>query len=232
LASGRPRLSACSSVSADAGCHLAQASGSGKLCGPCRRCGIRFLTHPRNADREDLRCEFGCREWHRRERANARSKKHYQTPQGWWNKKLLNGKRSAAASEAERGVSPAAASPGTTPADVETAYSEASSTGEPLCPPSPPDPLSDPAAPGALEEVRNPPDPNVQLTLEGFTLDEVLLVNSPMLPYLAMVASLLEGRTIGREELLQTLRKKMRQRSFDRLPRREYVLRFLNQHPP
>lgn len=72
----------------------------------------------------------------------------------------------------------------------------------------------------------------MQLTLEGFTLDEVLLVNSPMLPYLAMVASLLEGRTIGREELLQRLRKKMRQRSFDRLPRREYVLRFLNQHPP
>jgi len=53
-----------------------------------------------------------------------------------------------------------------------------------------------------------------------------------MLPYLAMVAGLLEGRTIGREELLQRLRKKMRQRSFDKLPRREYVLRFLNQHPP
>jgi len=45
----------------------------------CRRCGIRFLTHPRNADREDLRCEFGCRECHRRELANARSKKHYRT---------------------------------------------------------------------------------------------------------------------------------------------------------
>ena len=81
----------------------------------------------------------------------------------------------------------------------------------------------------ALEEA---PDEHVQLTLNGFTLDEVLLVNSPMLPYLAMVASLLEGRTIGREELLHTLRKKLRQRSFDRLPRREYVLRFLNQHPP
>jgi len=195
----------------------------------CRRCGIRFLTHPRNADREDLRCEFGCRECHRRELAKARSKKHYQSEQGWWNKKLLNGKRSAAASEAERGVSPAAASPGTTPADVETASSDASSAGEPLSPPSPPRPPSDPAAPVALEEA---PDENVQLRLEGFTLDEPTLVNSPMLPYLAMVASLLEGRTIGREELLPTLRKKMRQRSFDRLPRREYALRFLNLHPP
>jgi len=47
-----------------------------------------------------------------------------------------------------------------------------------------------------------------------------------------MVASLLEGRRIRPAELLQTLRKSLRQRSFDTLPRREYVLRFLNQHPP
>jgi hypothetical protein len=53
-----------------------------------------------------------------------------------------------------------------------------------------------------------------------------------MLPYLAMVASVIEGRTISRDDLLDTLRKSMRQRSFDRLPRREYVLRFLDQQPP
>lgn len=81
----------------------------------------------------------------------------------------------------------------------------------------------------ALEEAH---DENVQLTLGGFTLDEVMLVNSPMVPYLAMVASLLEGHTILPQELLGTLRKSLRQRSFDTLPRREYVLRFLNQHPP
>ena len=70
------------------------------------------------------------------------------------------------------------------------------------------------------------------MTLEGFTLDEVTLANSSMLSYLAMVASVIEARVISREELLHALRKSMRQRSFDRLPRREYVLRFLNQHPP
>ena len=70
------------------------------------------------------------------------------------------------------------------------------------------------------------------MTLDGFTLDEAMLVNSPLLPYLTMVASLIEGRVISREELLQALLRSMRQRSFDRLPRREYVLRFLNQHPP
>ena len=73
---------------------------------------------------------------------------------------------------------------------------------------------------------------DVLLTLEGFTLDETMLVKSPMLSYLAMVASVIEARVISTEVLLYLLRKSMRQRSFDRLPRREYVLRFLNQHPP
>lgn len=72
----------------------------------------------------------------------------------------------------------------------------------------------------------------VKLPLGGFALAEATLVNSPLWPYLVMVASLLEGRRIGREELFQTLRKSLRQRSFDSLPRREYVLRFLNQQPP
>lgn len=68
--------------------------------------------------------------------------------------------------------------------------------------------------------------------LDGFTLVEPALVKSPVLPYLAMVASLIEGRPIRREELLHALRKRMRQRSFDTHPRREYVLCFLDQHPP
>ena len=72
----------------------------------------------------------------------------------------------------------------------------------------------------------------MNLPLDGFTLDAATLVKSPLLPYLAMVARVLEGRLIRREELLQTLLRSMRQRSFDRLPRREYVLGFLNQHPP
>jgi hypothetical protein len=72
----------------------------------------------------------------------------------------------------------------------------------------------------------------VKLALDGFALDEATLARSPMLPYLAMVASLIERRAIRGEELLQILLQSMRQRSFDRLPRREYVLRFLNQHPP
>ncbi len=73
-----------------------------------------------------------------------------------------------------------------------------------------------------------------QLTfhLDGFVLDERALINSRLLSYLEMVTSLLERRKIGREELLQLLRSSLRQRSIGRLARREYVLRYLRQHPP
>lgn len=86
--------------------------------------------------------------------------------------------------------------------------------------------------PPAAIEVEETLREDVKLALDGFTLDEVTLVNSPVLPYLAMISTVLEGRTIGIPELLQMLRRSMRQRSFDRLPRREYVLRVLHQHPP
>lgn len=86
-----------------------------------------------------------------------------------------------------------------------------------------------PATQAALASARRE---DVKLVLDSFTLDEGTLVNSPLLPYLAMIAGLIEGRAISRQELLGALRRSLRQRSFDRLPRREYVLRFLDQHPP
>lgn len=44
----------------------------------CRHCGILFLTHPRNAKRDDLRCGFGCRQGHRCENAIRRSVEYYR----------------------------------------------------------------------------------------------------------------------------------------------------------
>jgi hypothetical protein len=70
------------------------------------------------------------------------------------------------------------------------------------------------------------------LSLDGLVLEESTLVNSPVLPYVRMLASLLEGRTIRREQLIAALCNSLRQRSIGRLPPREYVLRYLNQHPP
>jgi hypothetical protein len=76
------------------------------------------------------------------------------------------------------------------------------------------------------------PTENLRLPLDGFVLDEATLLNSPVLPYAQMVASVMEGRKISREELLAALLKRMRQRSMGLLPRREYVLRYLHEHPP
>ena len=68
--------------------------------------------------------------------------------------------------------------------------------------------------------------------MEGLPLDESTLLNSPILPYVRMVASLIERRTINHAELIAALQKSLRQRSFDRQPRREYVLHYLHEHPP
>ncbi|MBL7039779.1 MAG: hypothetical protein ISR77_14175 [Pirellulaceae bacterium] len=193
----------------------------------CCHCGIRFLTHPRNANRRDLRCPFGCREYHRRQQANQRSKKHYRTDGGRKHKKRLNGKRSTAGGGADNGAIPDAVQADTAATDRGLSSSDTS-------------PALDPSSQSAADLTHQPTQAAVEkalrevvkLTLESFTLDEVTLMNSFMLPYLAMVASVIEGRIISREELLYVLRRSMRQRSFDRLPRREYVLRFLDQHPP
>ena len=59
----------------------------------CAGCGIRFLTHPRNRGRTDLRCPFGCRERHRQKCANERSCRYYQTAEGRKKKEWRNAER-------------------------------------------------------------------------------------------------------------------------------------------
>jgi hypothetical protein len=84
----------------------------------------------------------------------------------------------------------------------------------------------------ASHDVTETPPEYVTLSPEGFVLDEPTLVNSRILPYVVMVASIIERRTLLREELIAALRKRMRQHRIRRRPRREYVLCYLNQHPP
>jgi len=95
--------------------------------------------------------------------------------------------------------------------------------------------VSQPARPDAIPPASSEdvtPFENAAFVWEGLLLDESTLRNSRVLPYVLMVASVLEGRTIRREELLVALRNSVRQRSMLRRHRREYVLRFLHQHPP
>jgi hypothetical protein len=287
----------------------------------CRHCGIRFLTHPRNARREDLLCRFGCRQQHGRQRANARSRKHYRTPQGAKNKKHYNGKRNrygrplpcdvftpptpseqpsaeatcltldldcsgteslnhsaaprvpevAGASQAlsSEAVRPAAATfrndceaecdslgsgPPCRPSDRETILgpingqavrpkaltfrnefrADASGSGAPS---EPSDSATTPVHPERQVGVANQllsggHAEDVVLPLDGLLLDEPTVLNSPMLPYLQMVVWLIEGQKISRDELVARLRRGMRQLSMGGRSRREYVLHYLNQHPP
>jgi hypothetical protein len=59
----------------------------------CRHCGILFITHPRNAGRNDLGCPFGCREAHRKNSSTKRSIDYYRTEEGKGKKKRLNERR-------------------------------------------------------------------------------------------------------------------------------------------
>ena len=68
----------------------------------CTDCGIRFLTHPRNAGRRDLRCPFGCRQYHRWRSSSRRSTAYYQTAAGKRKKKRLNGRRQGGPGAADR----------------------------------------------------------------------------------------------------------------------------------
>ena len=197
--------------------------GSRPRAGPGPRQGqARAHAHLRAVQRQDQPGEH-----HRRQLANARSKRHYQTVDGRRNKKLLNGKRSKSVNEAEN-TSPGDVDAPLSPAGQPTLKdpSDASSVSSCSCEES----TSESVPQETLKSTA--PCENVALPLEGLLLDKPTLVNSRILPYAQMVASVIEGRPIRREELCHVLRRSMRQRSFDRLPRREYILRVLNQHPP
>jgi hypothetical protein len=164
----------------------------------CVHCGIRFLTHPRNAGRRDLRCPFGCREHHRRERSRQRSAAYYQTAVGRRKKKGLNGRRHG------KGDAPTA---------------------------QPQDDL-DPQGASPHEPTSDALPVKVELRLEGVVLDESSLATSPMLPYVRMVVSLIEGVELTCRELVHLLRQSMRQHSIGARRGFDYLRGCRHQRPP
>lgn len=91
--------------------------------------------------------------------------------------------------------------------------------------------------PESLTAAANPveqeyPEAGAELRVAGVVLEEARIVRSPMLPYIRMVASLIEGRNIGLPELIQALQNAVRQHSISRRRRVDYVVHCLNQHPP
>jgi hypothetical protein len=75
----------------------------------CRQCRIFFLTHPRNAERRDLCCPFGCRQVRRRQDSTRRSTEYYRSREGKVKKREHNERRRlprpspSQRSEADRG---------------------------------------------------------------------------------------------------------------------------------
>ncbi|MFO7957374.1 MAG: hypothetical protein R6X33_09765, partial [Candidatus Brocadiia bacterium] len=164
--------------------------------------------------RRDLRCPFGCRKHHRRQSSNQRSAAYYRTAAGKRKKKRLNGRRQLEPGTADRPPQPALAPQVTLP----------SSPTSPPSQPSPPDQHPSLPASGATLEA--------ELRLDGVVLRESSLARSPMLPYVRMVVSLIDGVELTCGDVVRLLRRTMRQHSFGASGRIDYLLGFLHRHPP
>lgn len=176
----------------------------------CVVCGIRFLTHPRNAGRRDLRCPFGCRQQHRRKCSCQRSTAYYRTAVGKTKKKRLNARRQGR-------QTPAAAQP--QPGDDPQATS--------------PDPRTDPCCAAVpAPHVKEPLPAAAEWQREEVVLDEASVAGSPMLPYVRMVVSLIEGVAFTRREVVHRLRRTLRQHRIGAGRGVDYLLDVLNRHPP
>ncbi len=134
----------------------------------CRHCRIFFFTHPRNAERHDLRCPFGCREAHRKRQSNQRSVAYYQDEKGKGKKQRQNAKR-------RKKTIPVVAVP--------------------------------------LPE-EDPPWPQ------------------PIVEYVRVVTSLIEGRPVSLAEVVEMLTRVVRQHRMVRTRRIDQTVAWLNERPP
>lgn len=90
----------------------------------------------------------------------------------------------------------------------------------------------DPQGASSSEPASEPLPATAEPLLEGVTLDEASVVNSPMLPYVRMVMSLIEGVEFTFREVIHLLGQAMRQHSIGARDGVDYFLGFLHQQPP
>jgi len=180
----------------------------------CLDCGIRFLAASQNAGREDLRCPFGCAKRHRTRQSNERVKAYRRTERGKRKKDALNARRYRS-------------SPSTA---CESSCEGSAHTQPRPCEPAGPADL--PLAENATQSLPAELPVDIELDLNGVVLNEALIIDSPMLPYIRTLIWMIEGIRLSHVEVVGWLRQVLRQRSMAYRPRREYVLRFLHQHPP
>ena len=169
----------------------------------CCNCGIFFLTNPRNAGRQDLRCPFGCREAHRAQSSTERSVAYYRTPEGKIKKKFQNDKRSGCGGS--RPSSPV----------VEESTVPLGGPSQQLGNSVPKPPAQQESTDGGLP----PGEPRVRIDRE-------------LVLYLAMVLSLIEGREMSPLEVEVLLCSVVRQHSIARRRRLDYAVWYLSNRPP
>ena len=90
--------------------------------------------------------------------------------------------------------------------------------------------LVEPPSPAAPQQRIDEAEPELQL--EGVVLRVARLSRSPMLPYVRLLVRLIDGLAVSPRQLVERLRRALRQRSIAFRSRRDYVLVFLHQHPP
>jgi hypothetical protein len=83
-----------------------------------------------------------------------------------------------------------------------------------------------------MAPISGAPPVTVELRLDGVVLDESSLAESLMLPHVRMIVSLIEGIELSCRDVVRLLRRAMRQHSIASRSRINYVLGFLNEHPP
>jgi len=154
-----------------------------------------------------LRCPFGCRQHHRRKRSCQRSTAYYRTAVGKTKKKRLNARRQGrqAARPQPKG------DPQATSSDPQADH---------CCVAVPAPPANEPLSAAA------------ELQREDVVLDEANVAKSPVLPYVRMVVSLIEGVEFTCREVVHLLRRTLRQHSISAGRRVDYLLSFLHRHPP
>jgi hypothetical protein len=216
----------------------------------CRHCGIFFIAHPRNVGREDLGCPFGCAGLHRRRGSDERSTAYNRSPMG----KLKRAKH-----EEERRLSRERSAPEVVESpearSVEVLKVSLDMVGPSMDaispdlrddPPRPlPDVISLAPDPMAVCPEASGPGTDMSSREEGVDpspRDSASRGDSPpfepqerfdpgIVTYIRFVISLIEGRRVQREEILEMLARTKRQRSFARERRVDYVLRRLSEEP-
>ena len=199
-------------------------------------CGIRFVTDPRNAWRRNLGCPFGCRQHHRKQCSNQRSRDYRHTPEGREKKRLLNAQRSLRVNPF---VGDQPASDDELEPDDELAREDSveSPTAEPCSSESQQESSSGDQQSCCPHEDKPQPSPDIppedmQLVLDEVVLTPDIVKSSPMLPYLTKLIRLIEGRPLRQNDLVAHLLEALRQHSMAYRTRTDYVLCFLHQHPP